>query len=460
MAGRERGQFVGSAGGILSACARAALFVLAASSCTTWKPIESHAGWTLYAEPGAVVDTRPYTQAFEPAFRVVEETFGPFEHAVRVQVWSGEKAALDSNDSALHEDAGGAVQDVPGIGPARVRAFHTRGTGPFGPPSGVYVSAPEVGTAVHELVHARLAEEPVDFPLWLEEGIACVLGDGALHDGQWVVDGLACWPLRELGSQTIRDDELARLCALRAEQQSDVRENVLVHFIGWALVFDLYREEGRIDWSGWLARYARGIDLGEARARLQATLDPETALDWMQRLTDPDPGVRLAAAKGTWKLRSSAIMQRLLVALEDEQDPEVQVGLALNVLASAGESPRPDFGMGRMWRRVLPRLGPIIVDELLVAESQQIGGVPKLEQQQTSVVHIAVSAVPALACAANRRCRISACDVRFGSKPAASRARGLSAMRLTSITRSCRRGACASRLKLQHAPRDGVELLR
>lgn len=331
-------------------------FALASSSCSSWRPLERHSSWTLYAERGAIVDPAPYAAAFAPAFAAVEQTFGPFQREVRVQVWSGEGDSLGGGDSALHEDAGGAVQDVPGIGPARVRAFHTRGTSPFGPPSGVYVSSPETGTAVHELVHARLAEEPDDFPLWLEEGIACVLGDGTLFRDRWVVDGLACWPLRELGTQTISDEELERLCVMRAEQQSDVRENVLVHFVGWALVFDLYRMEGRLDWRGWHARYAKGIALGEARERLQRTLDPGTPLAWLERLTNSDPGVRLAAAKGTWKLRSAAIVQRLLSALDDEQDPQVQVGLALNVLASAGESPLPNNVVRRMWRTVWPRL--------------------------------------------------------------------------------------------------------
>jgi hypothetical protein len=36
---------------------------------------------------------------------------------------------------------------------------------------------------VHELVHARVSEENAKLPLWFEEGLASLFGDGALYDG-------------------------------------------------------------------------------------------------------------------------------------------------------------------------------------------------------------------------------------------------------------------------------------
>ena len=77
--------------------------------------------------------------------------------------------------------------------------------------------------------------------------------------------------------------------------------------------------------------------IAAARRRLARTLAPETPIDWCDRLTDPDPGVRLACAKGTWKLRSPEIFRLLMDTLETERDPEVRVGLAINALAAAGE---------------------------------------------------------------------------------------------------------------------------
>jgi len=111
----------------------------------------------------------------------------------------------------------------------------------------VYAGVAEPGTAVHELVHARLAEEDPDLPLWFEEGLACLMGDGFLDQEHWIVDGLACWPMRELREQKLGDGDLARLLALKAEDSLSARDNVLIHFVGWAVVFDLYRESNGFD---------------------------------------------------------------------------------------------------------------------------------------------------------------------------------------------------------------------
>src|SRR5262249_14393154 len=159
-----------------------------------------------------------------------------------------------------------------------------------------------------------------------------------------------------LSSHPIADAELAHLLKLHANDDVDARDNVLVHFVGWAIVFDLYRESGRLDADAWRARYARGLDLAEARHRFDRTLSPWTALAWLERLDDPRPEVRLAAAKGVWKLRSQDVVARLLDALRKEEDPTVRVGLAINVLAAAGEMRLPRPMDRRMWSLALPAL--------------------------------------------------------------------------------------------------------
>jgi len=323
----------------------AALVLAGASACTSWNRVETFPGWSLHAEHSRDVDVGAFQRAFDPAFTAVEEVFGPFTAPVRIHAFEGDDGASGV----------GAVHEVPGIGRARVRAYHTRGEGPFGPAAGIYASSADPGTAVHELVHARIAEIDPTLPLWFEEGLACVLGDGFLDDDRWVVDGLACWPLRELRERTPDDRELARLLAVRAEQGTDLRENVLVHFVGWAIVFDLYRETGRIEWRDWAAR-SRTMGLVEARDRLRRTLAAETEAEWLKRLDDDDRGVRIATAKGLWKLRSELVLRRLLERIGREEDPEVRVALSINALAAAGEREPPGRLAGKMWRTVWPIL--------------------------------------------------------------------------------------------------------
>lgn len=322
-----------------------AALVLGLTGCSSWSRVQTFEGWSLYAEKRDGVDVAAFERAYDPALAAVVGVFGEFRAPVRIHAFD------DEDDTA----GVASVQEVPGIGRARVRAYHTRGAGPFGPAAGVYASSADPGTAVHELVHARIAEIDPDLPLWFEEGLACVLGDGFLDGDRWIVDGLACWPLRELRERAPDVTELARLLAVRAEHGTDLRENVLVHFVGWAIVFDMYRAEGRVDWPGWIER-ARSMGVSEARDRMVRTLSDETETAWLARLDDADRGVRMATAKGLWKLRSESVLRRLIDRLGKEEDPEVQVAIAINTLAAAGERQPPGRLAGRMWRTVWPVL--------------------------------------------------------------------------------------------------------
>jgi len=322
-----------------------ALLVLAGgwlAGCGTWRTAARYDGWTLFESPDEAVPVERYEAAFSPAFAAVEAHLGAFERDVRVHAWNGSVRLSEDGRRRVHQQDDSGVHEVPGIGPARIQAYHARGGGLRA--SGVFIGVPDPGTAVHELVHARFSELHHRLPLWFEEGVACLLGDGALWDGRWVVDGLACWPLRELREERLRDADLERLLALTATDSTSVRDNVLVHFLGWAIVFDLYRESGSVDWREWLAKFRERPGTFEARRRLERTLAGETEHDWLRRLDSPDPGARLAAAKGTWKLRRADVLDRLLGALEVEQDPEVRIALAINALASAGE-------LSLSWRR-------------------------------------------------------------------------------------------------------------
>lgn len=336
-----------------------AALLCALASCSSWKTVESGPRWELLSEdPTTPAERRAYADALEPAFDAVAQHFGEFRRRVSVHMWDGDPASSQapSGSSQMHEARTGAVQDVPGIGPARVRAFHARSRGIFGTVSGVYLGTPETGTAAHELVHARLAEEELNLPLWLEEGLASLVGDGYCDGRRWIVDGLACWPLRELTEARLDDRELAALLALLADDSSDVRQNVLAHFVGWAIVFDLYRESGELDWREWIETFGKHIDLVEARTRLSRTLAPSTLSDWLKRLDHADRGVRIATAKGTWKLRSPLVVEALLDRLDREDDPIVRLALGINVLAAAGEMRLPSSLQERMWRTVWPSL--------------------------------------------------------------------------------------------------------
>ena len=77
----------------------------------------------------------------------------------------------------------------------------------------------------------------------------------------------------------------------------------------------------------------------------------------------------MATAKGLWKLRSVEIATKLLEALEDEEDAEVKVSFAINLLACAGEIRLPEPLTGRLWRSSWPPLRRAA----LADESEQAG---------------------------------------------------------------------------------------
>lgn len=339
---------------------------LFASGCSSWQRLETHERWTLYGRPGDNVDSAKLERALEPAFRAVELRLGPFQSKVKIHAWSDERDPGDS--PRLPSEGRERIEDVPGIGTARVRAYHVTGGPALFSTSGVFLGTTEVGTVVHELVHARLAESGLRVPLWFEEGLASYWGDGACYDGEWVVDGLACWPARVLRDEPISDAELSNLLSLRATEDYSARDNLLVHFVGWALVFDLARELPGATPREWLSRFEAGAKANgpvpEAKRRLAASISDATIADWLGRLKDESPGVRLAAAKGMWKLRSQKAVDALIAAVPKEQDHEVRLALGLNALLSAGEMRLSRRTWRDLWRKVVPVLGEIeLTDE-------------------------------------------------------------------------------------------------
>ena len=327
------------------------------AGCTSWERTQEFEGWTLYVQSGERVEVQEFHDAVQPAFEAVERELGPFERNVRIHAWNGGVEVRDGNRGVIHGESSGTVEDIEDIGPARVTAFHARSDGgPFSV-SGVFVGSADTGTTVHELVHAYFAERGEDLPLWFEEGFAMILGDGALYEGEWHYDGLACWPWRKLREQEFSDDEIAHLLEVTARDDHSSRDNVLVHFIGWAIVFDLYRELGVLDWELMLAHFNSAPDpVREARRRLERTIDDETPLAWLERLEDPRPATRFAAARGTWKLHSPEVLVLLTRAVRTEEDPEVRASMAVNVIATAGKT---RLGRRReywMWRTLRPVL--------------------------------------------------------------------------------------------------------
>jgi len=353
--------------GLVPAC----LWLLVCSGCATWHPVERHESWTLYVKEGETVDLAPFRSALAPAFEAVEERLGAFDRRVRIHAWGGAADLEGGKDGELF-DREGKLEDVPGIGPARVRAFHVRGSGAPFSLSGIFLGTAEVGTAVHELVHARLAELGERVPLWFEEGLASLWGDGALFGGRWVVDGLSCWPMRVLRDEQLSKGDLQRLLGLSAQDTYTARENLLMHFVGWAIVFDLYREAPGATWDHWLQTFRQGAKrtstVAEARLRMERTLRVQTERAWLKRLSDPDPGIRLAAAKATWKLRSYDAVNALLDALGDEANPEVRFGLALNAILAVGE-----IRVGRgTWRRFQRLVYPTLLEARLPDPEEQL----------------------------------------------------------------------------------------
>ena len=331
----------------------AMLACLGATGCKTWTPVHETPAWTLFVKDKSAVDIPGFDAALGPAFKTVEAYMGPFLNPVRVHAWDGEIDEETGWGGLVGAAKGGdASPRADGdIGPAKVSAFHVRGGWQLFASTGVFLGTADVGTAVHELVHARLAEFEERVPLWFEEGLATLLGDGAWYNGAWAVDGLTCWPLRELREQDLKDGELRRLLAITASDEYDARENLLVHFVGWAIVFDLRRELPHGSWLDWLRAFEEGArirgSLREARRRLDRTLSWQTHVQWLNRLDDPDPAVRFASANGIWNLNSRSAVDRLLDRLEHEQEPEVRFALALNCVLASAEM---RLGRQRWWR--------------------------------------------------------------------------------------------------------------
>jgi len=337
----------------------------AASACSSWQRIETREHWTLFAKPGDKLDSERFERALSPAFVAVESKLGAFEDRVNIHAWTEREPTRDT--PTLAADGMERIEDVPGIGYARVRAYHvTGGAAPFAP-TGVFLGTCEVGTVVHELVHARLAELNAGVPLWFEEGLASLWGDGACYDGEWVFDGLACWPARVLRDEKISDEELARVMQLTASQKCSPRDNLLVHFIGWAVVFDLAREMPDAPMTTWLAHFRAAADrnglLVETRERIARSVSPKTIETWLGRLEDPSPGVRFATAKGLWKLRSQAAVDAMVADVQTEPEAQVRLALGLNALLAVGEMRVGRRTWRDLWRKVMPALGEIEIED-------------------------------------------------------------------------------------------------
>ena len=334
-----------------------AVFVaLTLASCTTWRPAAEFEGWTLYVEDGSTVDSDAYSTAFNAAFGAVEGVFGPFTGGVDVHAIAGSVDLQSGNRGSITGEEG-AVERIEGIGDAVVPAFHAGGGGgPFAP-SGIFVAMPATGIAVHELVHARISELGLTLPLWFEEGVAAVMGDGIQREGRWVVDGFSFWPWVELREDLPTEKELGRLLGISSQDDHSVRDNVLIHFVGWAIVFDCMRETGDLDWERWLGDARAAKDLVTwASVRMNRTLEESTMHEWLTRVEDEDPAVRLASARGAWKVGDEDVIALLLDQLEREEDDEVKVCLAVNALASLGRGEPSREIERRLWPTVLRAL--------------------------------------------------------------------------------------------------------
>jgi len=341
---------------------------LALASCTSWQPTAEFEGWTLYVRDGLEVDPEPYSAAFEAAFVVVEDAFGAFEDDVAVHAIAGSVDLHSGNSGSITGEVG-VVEKIEGIGDAVVPAFHARGTDLtfYNPnPKGIFVAVPATGTAVHELVHARVADLQLELPLWFEEGVAAVMGDGIQREGRWVMDGFSFWPWVELREDRPTDEELKGLLNISSRDDHSVRDNVLLHFVGWAIVFDCMRETGDLDWERWLADARGAKDLVSwASVRMNRTLEEATMFEWLARVEDEDPAVRLASARGSWKVGDEDVINLLLDQLEREEDDEVKVCLAVNALAS--------LGRGEPSRRIERRLWPTVLGALRRVELSDEG---------------------------------------------------------------------------------------
>lgn len=315
------------------------LLALAALGCAAWRTLAAYGSSPVFA--AAPTDLTVVTEPVHlgAARAAVESWLGPFQGPVEIHL-SLEPAQLSADGRKIVYGANSKSTGARREG-LEVRGYHLSRRGPTGG-SGIFLHDPRPGTLIHEMVHARLAEESEDLPLWFEEGIACLLSDGLLFGGHWVRDGFSSWPWAELRQHRPSGIELAEILELKPQSTSSVQDNLLAHFVGWALVFDLWRETQSDDWRRWQTAFNWDHPLQDAERRLNRVLGPGTPARWLRaRLASPITSVRLAALRGTWKLESSDVMAVLLGALELERDSEVRVALAVNILASveAGTPP-------------------------------------------------------------------------------------------------------------------------
>lgn len=310
------------------------ILILTTVGCATWRTVGSYEGWTLHEESPGSVQEDLWRAQVEPAKAAVEAWLGPFQDSVQIHALAGPVRLAEDGRGVVH--AAEASQPVAGMHQTEVRGYHLQGTDPA-QAGGIFVRDPSLPTLVHELVHARLAEGEDELPLWFEEGIACLLSDGLMFEEHWVRDGFSAWPWAELRARRPDGLELQSVLELDSMSTSSVRENVLAHLIGWALVFDLWRETRSDDWHTWRAAFDWEHPVQDAQRRLNRVLSEPVPGEWLRaRLASSNRGVRLAALRGSWKLASPEVGAILLGALELEKDPEVQVALAVNLLASGG----------------------------------------------------------------------------------------------------------------------------
>lgn len=316
---------------------RLPLLLLVALGCAaSWHTVAEADGWSLHARQDPELDVEAWSVGIEPSRRAVEDWLGPFEDSVKVHVLEGPVHLGEDGRSVVH--AAEASQTVAGVGPTTVRGYHAREAGA----SGIYVRTAEPSTLVHELVHARMEELGAEVPLWFEEGVASLLADGMLVEGYWVRDGFCAWPWARLRAHRPSGLELEALLTRTSSTAESVRENVLAHLLGWALVFDLWRESQSDDWRDWYEEFDWNDPLRDAQRRLTRVLSPEVPAAWLRaRLASPQKGVRLASLKGSWKVLGPSTAATLAAALETETDAEVRAALAINLLA-AGEALGPD----------------------------------------------------------------------------------------------------------------------
>jgi HEAT repeat protein len=89
---------------------------------------------------------------------------------------------------------------------------------------------------------------------------------------------------------------------------------------------------------------------------MNRTLEESTMHGWVARIEDEDPAVRLASARGAWKVGDEDVIAILLDQLEREEDDEVKVCLAVNALASLGRGEPSREIERRLWPTVLRAL--------------------------------------------------------------------------------------------------------